>query len=73
MERSYSPSFDEYWENAQVSIAVKTTMLSSILSTGERLPDHILQQLHDFLDFVSQASRIIKDVRTFQVILASLL
>nr|QWV53994.1 kaurene synthase-like 3 [Chamaecyparis formosensis] len=65
MERSYSPSLDEYWENARVSIGMETTILTPIFSTGDRLPDEILQKL-DFFDLVNQTGRIMNDARTFQ-------
>nr|QND75951.1 diterpene synthase [Thuja plicata] len=65
MERSYSPSLDEYWANAEVSIALETTILSPIFSTGNFLPDRILEKIN-FLDLVSQTGRLMNDVRTFQ-------
>nr|AOG18236.1 diterpene synthase [Taiwania cryptomerioides] len=69
MERSYSPSLNEYWENAIVSVALGTTILTPIFSTGEILPDHILEKLDfraEFLKLVSQTGRLVNDVRTFQ-------
>ncbi|GLJ36163.1 hypothetical protein SUGI_0725560 [Cryptomeria japonica] len=65
MDKSYSPSLDEYWENAEVSIALETTILTPIFSTGDILPDHILDKL-DFLNLVSQTGRLMNDYRTFQ-------
>ncbi|XP_059071792.1 bifunctional isopimaradiene synthase, chloroplastic-like [Cryptomeria japonica] len=65
MERSYPPLLDEYWENAKVSIAMESTILTPIFSTGDILPDHILGKL-DFLNLVSETGRLMNDFRTFQ-------
>ncbi|XP_057873494.2 bifunctional levopimaradiene synthase, chloroplastic isoform X2 [Cryptomeria japonica] len=69
MERRYSPSLDEYWENAVESIALAVTTLTPIFSTGDILPDHLLQKFDfraEFLNLVSLTGRLINDVRTFQ-------
>nr|ADL14246.1 pimara-8(14),15-diene synthase [Taiwania cryptomerioides] len=69
MERHYSPSLDQYWENAVESIALGVTTLTPIFSTGDVLPDHILQKFDfraEFLNLVSLTGRLINDVRTFQ-------
>ncbi|GLJ36133.1 hypothetical protein SUGI_0724860 [Cryptomeria japonica] len=69
MERRYSPSLDEYWENAVESIALGVTTLTPIFSTGDVLPDRLLQKFDfraEFLNLVSLTGRLINDVRTFQ-------
>nr|WJJ50357.1 diterpene synthase 3 [Cephalotaxus harringtonia] len=69
MERSYSPSLEQYWENAVESIALGVTTLTPIFSTGEFLPEHILAKFDfrdEFLNLVSLTGRLINDVRTFQ-------
>ncbi|KAH9311808.1 hypothetical protein KI387_026843, partial [Taxus chinensis] len=69
MEKRYSPSLEEYWENAVESIALGATTLTPVFSTGIPLPDHILRNFDfraDFLNLVSLTGRLINDVRTFQ-------
>ncbi|GLJ36174.1 hypothetical protein SUGI_0725850 [Cryptomeria japonica] len=69
MERSYSPSLDQYWENAVVTVALGVNILTAIFSTGELLPDHILEKLDfrdDFLNLVSLTGRLVNDLRTFK-------
>ncbi|XP_057872518.2 bifunctional levopimaradiene synthase, chloroplastic-like [Cryptomeria japonica] len=68
-ERGYSPSLDEYRENAVVSIALGVTILTAIFCTGEILPDQILGKVDfraDFLNVVSLTGRLMNDLRTFQ-------
>nr|UPQ49781.1 levopimaradiene synthase [Phylloglossum drummondii] len=68
-ERSYVPKFEEYIENAKVSIALGTVILNSIFFCGEPLPDHVLQQLDfrsNFLHLVCLTGRLINDTKTFE-------
>ncbi|GLJ36172.1 hypothetical protein SUGI_0725750 [Cryptomeria japonica] len=69
METSYSPSLDQYWENAVVTVALGINNLTAIFSTGELLPDHVLEKLDfrdDFLNLVSLTGRLVNDLRTFK-------
>ncbi|GLJ36179.1 hypothetical protein SUGI_0725950 [Cryptomeria japonica] len=69
MLKSYSPSFDEYMKNGLASVALEVTTLTPIFSTGEFLPDNILEKLDfrgDFLNVVCLTGRLVNDFRTFQ-------
>ncbi|KAJ7552053.1 hypothetical protein O6H91_06G039800 [Diphasiastrum complanatum] len=68
-ERKYVPRFNEYVENAKVSIALGTVMLNSIFFCGEALPDDILQQVDfrsNFMHLVCLTGRLINDTKTFE-------
>nr|H8ZM73.1 RecName: Full=Bifunctional cis-abienol synthase, chloroplastic; AltName: Full=Diterpene synthase TPS4; Short=AbdiTPS4; Flags: Precursor [Abies balsamea]AEL99953.1 diterpene synthase TPS4 [Abies balsamea] len=62
----YVPSFDEYIENAQVSIGVATILLITILFTEE---DDILSHIDygsKFLRLASLTARLANDIKTYQ-------
>ncbi|KAJ7553188.1 hypothetical protein O6H91_06G087400 [Diphasiastrum complanatum] len=68
-ERKYVPKFDEYVENAKVSIALGTVLLNAIFFCGEVLSDDILQQVDfrsNFLHLVCLTGRLINDTKTFE-------
>jgi len=67
-QAKYVPSFDQYIENAQVSVGVATVLLIAILFTGE---GDILSQIHyrsKFLHLTTLTARLANDIKTYQVI-----
>ncbi|KAJ7559044.1 hypothetical protein O6H91_04G067100 [Diphasiastrum complanatum] len=68
-ERKYIPCFDDYVENAKVSIALGTVVLNAIFFCGEVLTDDILAQVDfrsNFLHLVCLTGRLINDTKTFE-------
>ena len=65
------PSFDEYIENACVSITLGTVVFISALYTGEHLTDHVLSLINHgsrFLHLVVLTGRLVNDTKTYQVV-----
>nr|M4HYC6.1 RecName: Full=Bifunctional levopimaradiene synthase, chloroplastic; Short=PcLAS2; AltName: Full=Diterpene synthase; Includes: RecName: Full=Levopimaradiene synthase; AltName: Full=Abieta-7,13-diene synthase; AltName: Full=Neoabietadiene synthase; Includes: RecName: Full=Copalyl diphosphate synthase; Flags: Precursor [Pinus contorta]AFU73863.1 levopimaradiene/abietadiene synthase [Pinus contorta] len=65
----YVPSYDEYIENASVSIALGTVVLISALFTGEILTDDILSKIgrdSRFLYLMGLTGRLVNDTKTYQ-------
>ena len=53
-EAKYVPSFDEYIENASVSIALGTIVIISVLFIGEILSDDVLSKIGRESRFLNQ-------------------
>uniref|UniRef100_F2XFB2-2 Isoform 2 of Bifunctional levopimaradiene synthase, chloroplastic n=1 Tax=Picea sitchensis TaxID=3332 RepID=F2XFB2-2 len=65
----YVPSFDEYIENASVSIALGTVVLISALFTGEILTDDVLSKIgrgSRFLQLMGLTGRLVNDTKTYE-------
>nr|3S9V_A Chain A, Abietadiene synthase, chloroplastic [Abies grandis]3S9V_B Chain B, Abietadiene synthase, chloroplastic [Abies grandis]3S9V_C Chain C, Abietadiene synthase, chloroplastic [Abies grandis]3S9V_D Chain D, Abietadiene synthase, chloroplastic [Abies grandis] len=68
-EAKYVPSFNEYIENASVSIALGTVVLISALFTGEVLTDEVLSKIDResrFLQLMGLTGRLVNDTKTYQ-------
>jgi len=66
----YVPSFDEYIENASVSIGLGTAVLISALFTGELLTDDVHSKIGHgsrFLQLMGFTGRLANDTKTYQV------
>ena len=69
-EAKYVPSFDEYIENASVSIALGTIVLISALFTGEILSDDVLSKIgreSRFLQLMGLIGRLVNDTKNYEV------
>ena len=69
-EAKYVPSFDEYIENASVSIALGTVVLISALFTREILSDDVLSKIgreSKFLQLMGLTGRLVNDTKTYEV------
>ena len=69
-QAKYVPSFDEYIENASVSIALGTVILISALFTGEILSDDVLSKIgreSRFLQLMGLTGRLVNDTKTYEV------
>ena len=69
-EAKYVPSFDEYIENASVSIALGTVVLISALFTGEILIDDVLSKIgHQakFIHLLGLTRHLVNDTKTYEV------
>jgi hypothetical protein len=65
----YVPSFHDYIETANVSVALTILVLSSALFTGEVLTDHILSQIDcrsKFAYLMTLTGRLVNDTKTYQ-------
>ena len=67
----YVPSFDEYIENASVSIALGTLVLISALFTGEILTDDVLSKIgrcSRFVKLMGFTGCLVNDTKTYKPI-----
>nr|AFE61356.1 copalyl diphosphate synthase [Taiwania cryptomerioides] len=65
----YMPSFEEYMENAKVSMGLANTVLTSALFTGELLSDEVLSKLDydsKFVQLMVSTGRLVCDTKTYQ-------
>ncbi|GLJ48427.1 hypothetical protein SUGI_1022160 [Cryptomeria japonica] len=69
VEDKYMPSFEEYMENAKVSMGPATIVLTSALLTGDLLSDEELSKMgHDskFIQLMVSTGRLVCDTKTYQ-------
>ena len=69
-EVKYVPSFDEYIENASVSIALGTIVFISAFFTGDILTDDVLSKIGHgsrLLQLLGLTGRLVNDTKTYQV------
>nr|WJJ50359.1 diterpene synthase 5 [Cephalotaxus harringtonia] len=69
MQDKYVPSFEEYMENAKVSMGMATIVLTSGLFTGELLSDEVLSKMgyeSKFLQLMVSTGRLVNDTKTHQ-------
>lgn len=68
-EAKYVPSYDEYIENATVSISIGAVVFISALFTGEILTDDVLSKIDHrsrFLHLLGLTGRLANDSKTYQ-------
>ncbi|XP_024532022.1 bifunctional diterpene synthase, chloroplastic-like [Selaginella moellendorffii] len=67
--QGYIPGFEEYMENAEVSIGIATHLLMGILFCGDYLTEELLNIIYDskLLKLGSIISRICNDIQTYKI------
>ena len=67
----YLPTFEEYLDNGKISFGSRIATLKTILTLGDPLPHHILQEIDfpsKFNDLVCAILRLKGDTRCYKVL-----
>nr|QWV53997.1 copalyl diphosphate synthase-like 1 [Chamaecyparis formosensis] len=68
-QAKYMPSFQEYMENAKVSMGLATIVLTTALFTGDLLSDETLSKMgydSKFIQLMVSTGRLVCDTKTYQ-------